>query len=468
MTVLQKIFLTLFCVCFFSGCYEDEAELTLNSDGSGTLKQKLVISERLIVANSDSSGREGAPPTTKEKVLEEIGSAIEITSIKQTDTPDGGKVIELEGTFSKPEQFFLSEFCQNTLKLRISPAGKSKAAIYCDMESSSGSGPSLTQLYGMAKGLYVRRTIHLPTEIEKTNGYSGKTKNTVSWVTDLRDKEGLAKTKEFIEGPDEGNGFAVFDASRLKFTLPLKAVTLTEKADEAKPEKIQKESMGLAAKVSWVSIKKKMRTDGAGTTEVSDLEIGIEVSWNEGHCPVRCKKPVLVSLLDDLNKNLVSDKGPRVHQGQIFSREKKSRKKELTLRAETPSKSDRKLKHLEGYVEVITDTTEEVVVLQSVKELAGKDSTGNPVLDRLSFRIKSVGGRTLRIKVDGGGKTVTSLNLLKEDGSKVKKSGSSGGGDEYSYVFREDIPESAKCELKVVVSEDTVKVPFSLEEIKLP
>jgi len=449
-----------------SGCYEEEVELTLNSDGSGTIKQKLILSERFMVAISENKGSQQGPIPDKEELVKKIGLAIEISSIKQTDLPDGRRVIELEGTFSKPEQFFLSEYCQKQIKLRIAPAGKGKAAIYCDMKNSGGSGPNLTQLYGLAKGLHISRTVHLPTEIIQTNGYSDKDKNTVSWTTDLRNKEGLAQTKAFIEGPDEGSGFAVFDVSRLKFTLPLKVTALPEKAVEK--EKIQRESAGLAAKVAWVSVKKKMATEGTGVAETSDLEIGIEVSWNEGHCPVRCEKPVLLNLLDDLNKDLVSDKGPRVHQGQIFTREERDRKKELTLRAKNPSQNAKKLKQLEGYVEVIAGIVKKTVVLENVQELAGKESTGSPVLDKLNFRIKSIKSARLKVEIDGGGQKITSLDMLRKDGSKVKRSGGMGSGNEYSYDFREDISKVTKCELEVVVAESIVKVPFSLEEISLP
>ena len=466
MYVSQRICLFLFCVCLVNGCYEDEVELTLNSDGSGTIEQKLVLTERFMVAVSEGQGSQGSPIPDKEELVKKIGSAIEITSVRQTELPDGGRVIELKGTFSSPEQFFLSEYCQEQIKLRIAPAGDDKAAIHCDMKLSSDGGPNLTRLYGLAKGLHIKRTVHLPAEIEKTNGHSEKAANTVSWATDLRNKEGLARTKAFIEGPDEGNGFAVLDASALKFTLPLKVTVLPEKAVEK--EKVQKESAGLAAKVAWISVQKKIATEGTGIAEMSDLEIGIEVSWNQGHCPVRCEKPVLLNLLDDLNKNLVSDKAPRVYQGQIFTREKRDRKKELTLRAETPSVNAKKLKQLEGYIEVITDIVKETVVLENIRKLAGKESTGNPILDKLNFKIKSVEDRTLRVDIDERRKKMMSLALVRDDGSKVKTISGTGGDNWYSYGFREDISEVNKCELEIVVSETTVRVPFSFEEISLP
>ena len=466
--LLQRMLPVLFCVCIISGCYEDEAEVTLNADGSGTLKEKLVISERLIVATSEDGGTENTPPVSKEKVLEKVGPAVEITSITQTELPDGGRIIEFEGTFRNAEQFFLSEFCRDALKLRIAPAGKGKAAIYCDMKKSGDGGPNLTQLYGLAKGLYIKRMAHLPAEIEKSNGYSDKAKNTVSWATDLRNKEGLAKTKLFIEGPDEGKGFAVFNASGLKFTLPLKAAGLAEKPVEVEKEKAQKESMGLTAKVRWISIKKKMATNGNGGATLSDLEIGIEISWNEGHSPIACRKPVLLSLLDDQNNDLVLDRAASASQRKVLNGEKQNRKKQLTLRAKTPAKNTRKLKSLEGRVEVITDVTTETVVLESIKDLVGKKSTGNPILDRLNFRIKSIKGATLKIEINGGNETITSLYMTKENGSKVKKRGGMGWGNEYSYDFDEDISGLPKCELEVIVSQNIVKVPFSLAEISLP
>ena len=464
MPFLQKICLFVFGMCLFSGCYEDTVQLTLNVDGSGVIKQKLVLSERFIVANEESSGSQKGPIPNKVDIVRTIGSAIEIKSIKQTNLPDGGRVIELEGTFSSPEQFFLSDYCREQIKLRIAPAGEGKAAIYCDMKQSGDSGPNLTQLYGMAKGLHISRTVHLPGEIEKTNGYSERRTETVSWTLDLRNKDGLARTKAFIEGPDKGNGLAVFNASTLRFPLPLKAAV---SARGKSPEE-HAGSREFAAKVVWISVKKKMPTEGSGIAETSDMEVGVEVSWSEGHAPVRCEKAVLMSLSDDLNKDLVSDKAPRVHQGQIFSSEKKERKKELTLRAETPSVDAKELKNLEGYVNVITGITKKTVILENVQDLAGKESTGNTVLDKLNFRIKSIKDTRLSIEIDGGSKKITSIAMIKDDSSEIKKTGGMGWENQYSYDFREDISKVTKCKLEVVTGESIVKVPFSLEEISLP
>ena len=331
------------------------------------------------------------------------------------------------------------------------------------MEQSGDGGPNITQLYGLTKGLYLKKTVHLPAEVEKTNGYWDKAKNTVSWAIDLRNKEGLAKTKQFIEGPDKGNGFAVFNASGLKFSLPLKVTALPEKAVEEK--KVQKGPAGLAAEVGWISVQRAKKVDGTDIAKQSYTEIGIELGWNEGHHPIRHNKPVLLSLLDDLNNDLVTSEEPSVFQGKIYEHQKK---KEFKLKEKAPSKNSKKLKNLEGYVEVITDVVKKLVVLENIQELVGQESTRNPVLDKLNFRIKSIQVNRLNIEIEGGHKTITSLDIFGKDGSKVKSRGGSGWENNYSYDFADDISKLNKCELEVVVSESTVKVPFSREEILLP
>jgi hypothetical protein len=466
MSLLQKTLLVLSCVCLLGGCYEDESQITLNGDGSGTLRQKLVISERLIVATSEDGGNKNTPPVSKEKVLEKVGSAVDITSITLTELPDGGRIIEFEGTFSSAEQFFLSEFCRDALKLRLAPAGDGKAAIYCDAWQSSGDvgGPSTTQLYGLAKGLYIKRTIHLPAEIEKTNGYRGKDKNTVSWVTDLRNKEGLARTKAFVEGKDKGVGSVVFDASALGFSLPLKAVTSPEEIAKSEKRPSSQKPSELKAEVSWVAITKKVVLDSnSNEPAISNLELGIEVSWSKGITPFAFHKPVLTNIQDDLGNDLVKSAYPSVYKIHGSKTEKV-----LKIKAKTPSGNAKKIRSLEGYVPVVANVNKEKVILENMQELAGKETTANPVLDKLHFKIKSIEGSKLNIEIDGGHNTITSLEVLGKDGSKVRRRGGGGGGNSYSYDFGADVSTWNKCQIEVIVSQTTVNVPFSLDEVTLP
>jgi len=465
MSVLQKILLVVCCVFLLVGCYEEESEITLNVDGSGTVKEKLVISERFIVASSEDGGNKNTPPVSKEKVLEKVGSAVDITSITLAELPDGGRIIEFEGTFSSAEQFFLSEFCRESLKLRLVPAGDGKAAIYCDAGRSSGeaSGPSTTQLYGLAKGLYIKRTVHLPAEIEKTNGYRGKDKKTVSWVTDLRNKEGLERTKAFAEGKDKGIGSAVFDASALGFSLPLRAAAASEEIAKSEKSPSSQEPSGLKAEVSWVTLNKKVALDSNGNEpEISDLEFGIEVSWSEDSTPFACHTPVLTNIQDDLGNDLVKSSFQNVYKMHGSSTEKT-----LKVKAKTPGGNAKKIRNIEGYVPVVTNVNKEKVILENMQELVGKETTANPVLDKLNFKIKSTEGFRLDIEIDGGHKTITSLEVFGKDGSKIESRGGGGWENKYTYNFADDISK-LRCELEVIVSQTIVKVPFSIEEVVLP
>ena len=65
MTILRTILLSSVCLLLVSGCYEDEAVITLNIDGSGTLSQTLTLSERLLVAASDGNAPDSVPPVSE-------------------------------------------------------------------------------------------------------------------------------------------------------------------------------------------------------------------------------------------------------------------------------------------------------------------------------------------------------------------------------------------------------------------
>jgi len=466
MRVTSRIIAVLLFLCFISGCYQDELELTLNPDGSGTIKQKLVFSERAMVVASDTAGEgERMPPATKEKVVDKIGEAFYVALIKQTDMPDGGRIIEYEGTFKSPEQLFFSDFCREIMKLRIASAGDNKVAIYCDMGSygGGGSGPDLIQLYGLLKGLYIKRSVRLPGLVENTNGELDRGVNTVSWAIDLRNRGGLAKTRGFIEGPDEGKGSAIFSAAVLGFDLPLKASEL--EAEASVKEQPSKGEAGFAVKVAAVSVQRTMEVSGVEVPRKSFTEIEFELSWDEEVHPVRHERPVLLSLSDDLGNDMVANEKTSSFASKIYGHQKKKR---FEVKAKVPTKGAKSLKNLQGYVEVVEGVKTETVVLEKLGELAGKDSTGNPVLDNLHFKIESTENDTIAIRVDGGGDTIQSLALIKEDGSKIARAGGMGGGDKYSYEFKEAITETVKCELDVVVSEIRVKVPFSADEVVLP
>lgn len=461
------------CLLLLGGCFEDEAIITLNSDGSGTFSQKLTLSERLITAASDDNTSSDLPPITIDDVRSEIGSALNITDIRETGLPDGGKVIEIEGTFDKPEAFFLSEFCRETLRVRLASADTGKAAIHHTMESSDDSspGPTLTQLYGLAKGLYVSRTVRLPTPIERTNGQLSDDNRAVQWEMDLRHQQGLEKTRAFVEGADKGKGIAVFDASALTFSLPLQVETTAESTASGQEDTAASSSLAATsdpnlfqADAAWLSVNKIRTADGE--MEMSDFQIGIELRWNEGVNPTRCEPAVLTSARDDTGKDLLTDS--RQMSRQINDFERRNRKKELTRELALPSENARTLKAISGYVEVVAEVETRQILIDDIHSLVNAESIGHEILDGLNFKILSIEQNGMRIHIDGGRNTIVSIEPLRKDGNSVQQRGYSGWENTYHYQFADDLSDVNQCRLEVVVAEKTVNVPFSLAEIALP
>ncbi len=468
MLLLRSILLTIICVLLVSGCIEDEVEVTLNADGSGTVIQKITLSERLLVALSDGNIGDNTPPVTIDQVRQRIGSAFDITDLRQTDLPDGGKIFEIKGVFERPERFFLSTYCQKDLKIRLSPIGSGNAAIFSDIGFSGdglGSGMTMERLYGLVKGLYISRTVALPADVVRTNGQLGGDKRSVRWVMDLRDRAGLAKTKTLIEGANEGKGVAEFDSRGLAFSLPLQIEEAEKISVEKQTPKTAPSASPFEADVVWVSCNRKRTIEG--NMEITEAKIGVALRWEEECNPVRCKSPTLHTVLDNQNQDLVINKSSSISQS-VSSIEQRERKKELNLLIAAPSENARSLKNITGHVEVVAKVATQEIVLDHLQSLRGASSTGNETLDRLHFKVRSIQGQTMEIEIEGGNNAIVSLEPLNKDGLAVRRQGGSGWGNNYRYDFAQDVSEIQKCRLEVVVSEEIVKIPFAINELPLP
>ena len=456
---LLKSILLLVFVFALSGCYEDRAEITLNADGSGSVKQKLVFSERMMVGMKDGNDGGGMLPNEKDKLVKKIGETLKLTSITSIDLDDGGRIIEFEGTFNTPEQFFFSDYCQEHLNIRLAASSDGKAVLYCQMNSrNSGSGPSTQQLYALAKGRYVKRVVNLPGVISKSNGKIKSKGNTVTWEVDLRNREGLGKAKEFLEGEDKGKGIAIFDASKLKFSLPLK---MTEEVTEV--ETAAGDGKGkLKCEVVWVSTESKYNVKN-NKAEISKLEIGVELTWEDMQ-PVAYSNYKLISVTDEAGNDLVNEN--QWASRRIIHESKKNQ--EITLKIQVPGKDAKAIRGIQGQVDVIAGIVTEKVILEDFRGLTGKESTGNAVLDKVNFKIKIIEDHRIKIYLDGGHKLTKSLEMLRADGSKLERSGGMGMGDNYTYEFKENLNEAVRLEIEVITSEETVTVPFTLERFVLP
>lgn len=458
---IYRLLLLVILMFALVGCCEDISEITLNADGSGRIKQKFVLSERFVVAMSDESSKSDIP-VSDEELKKTIGTALDNVSLKQTEMGDGSRIIEVEGTFKTAEQFFLSDFCRAHFKMRFAKVDENTAAIYSQLtDGSSDMGPSANQLYGIAKGMYIKRKINLPTKIIKSNGEISKDGKTVTWSVDLRDKQSFDKSKPFLEEPHKGKGNVLFDISGFGFNVPQLAANKSQ-SDKTGKSGNDKESSDVNANVVWIKTDKKHNIEN-NTTEIARVEIGVELTWEDKQ-PVAYTEYKLTSLTDDAGNDMVRENYYPSRRDIHKSRDKEV----ITFRAKEPGKSVKELRNLQGYIDVVTGSNVENIVLDNIHDLAGKDSTGNEALDKINFKIISIKGSSFKISAEEGNNFIPSMKLLRADGSNLKSNGSMGMGDTYTYNFESSLDDVVKCMMEVITSEEVVRVPFSLDRISLP
>ena len=181
-----------------AGCYEDEAEVTINADGSGSFVQTILISEQMVVAmmsEDESMGVSSDAPfdVSREELEAKLGDAGKITAFETEDLDDGSMRIAVQGTFQEAAVMFGSEYALDSLQLGGEATEDGQAeVIWLAQDESSQNGPSLDQLYGMAKGLKIVRAVNLPSapvaDLGEVEG------NRIEWAMDLYDREALEST----------------------------------------------------------------------------------------------------------------------------------------------------------------------------------------------------------------------------------------------------------------------------------
>jgi len=460
--VYIRILLAIVLIIGLAGCWKDKLELFLNADGSGSVKQEVVWSERFVIAASEEKVPTKTLPLTEQALRKKIGSALDLTSIKFTDLPDGSRKVRLEGTFQSAEQFFLSDYCREICKLRLLTAGSGEVTIVCDLKSNS-QGESIKKvsgLYGFAKGLYIKRTIHLPVEVRRTDGMLVlEDKKCVSWEFDLRNRDGLKRAQEFVEGKSKGKGTAVIPASGLSFSVPL----ITQETTPGTADSPSESDLQIAvSSLTWNKVSVLEEDD---MIRRSELKIGLSLKWPENKPPLGYYEPVISHMTDDQGNDLVITRNVARWRRKIHSHRTKQ---QLQAKAKSPALDATSLINLAGYVRIVTGIKTEKVILDDIHQLVGKESTGNKILDGLQFRLKSIKGNSFEVSIDGGHNTISTIEMIKTDGTRLKTSGRGGWEDNYSYETKEPLSDVGRCELEVIVAETTVDLPFRAIKLDLP
>lgn len=476
-SVLMLALLTCLTV---AGCYEDKAHITINADGSGTFEQTVRMSEQLVVSvtsEDNQAGMSSDMPFDMERAEFEdmLGGAATIESFDVRDLDDGGKLITVKGRFDDAATFFQSEYADERLNLGIAADGEGRATLsWVANENQGGDGPSMDQMYGLAKGLKIVRQVTLPSAPESDAGTVNG--NQIEWALDLSNRETLAATKAMLDQPDPGVLTAHFDPGTINFVaaVPETAIGSTTTSAREDVAAAPVDTSGMAVRVNSVGWTRIVELDGdsfAQNPSLNSLYIEMELTWPEDRRPLAYYPGKLTALADDLENDLVPEEDANGFGQRRQDVWEHSDSETFRVEAESPELDADALVGLSGTIRVVTQVNLNTVSLDNPTALAGKASTGDASLDELGFKIKSVEGSDLSVSFKDGvdaTETIQSLTATLPDGTVVESNGWGGWANEMTYNFPQDISAMKNLTLEIVAGETVVAVPFGVDWIKLP
>ncbi|MBB6431077.1 hypothetical protein [Algisphaera agarilytica] len=460
-----------------AGCYEDEAEVTINADGSGSFVQTILISEQMVVAmmsEDESMGVSSDAPfdVSREELEAKLGDAGKITAFETEDLDDGSMRITVQGTFQDAAVFFGSEYALDSLQLGVEATEDGQAeVIWVAQDESSQNGPSLDQLYGMAKGLKIVRAVNLPSapvaELGEVVG------NRIEWAMDLSDRVALESTKAMIEASDDGVLVASFDPVGIDFgVVEEMPVVEHEASGQDQPAKAAApvDTSGMEVVINTVGWTRYVTLNENAFAQDHTLSLDMELKWPEGSRPIAVYPATLTSLNDDLGNNLVREVDNTFGQNRSEIWEH-SDTQMIRLDADGPDRDARALLGLSGEVRVVTQVNLEAASLDNPTSLVGKAKVGNTTLDGMGFKIKAIKDMSLELTFNEGveaTEVIESLTATLPNGSVVESNGWGGWANNMNYSFPEDVSGMKNLTVNVLTGETVVAVPFSLEKIELP
>lgn len=453
----------LMLAVLLTGCFEDEVDVTLNPDGSGKVRQRMKLSAEMVQQMSQGGAQGPDFPASRQEVEEEFGGVIKVTSFKAQDTPDGGKEIMFEGTFDSAEEFFNSDYAAEGPRLSME-TDDGNIVIRCSLQQEGDMQMSLDQTYEMARGAHVRRTVHFPAPVDETNGELSHNGRSVTWAVDLRDDAGLAKSKKFIEGDAKGLGRVVISRQAMESASEPSAPAKTaETGADAQPQRPSADPSEFDVEIVDLDIERRT-TGPAGAAALPRSIITLKLTWPGEKRAVRCSAPVLTGLRDRYGNSLLT-RAPR----SAVEYDLRGRGGMILLKAEALAPKHRagSLKELAGYVDVVTDVATETVELRNEPGLVGKP-TGNAALDQLGIRLLSVEEEEVTLSLDADRDRLVSLRMRDADGAIVEPQGWFGTPDRITFQFWKDAAGAQAFLVTVVTDEQTARIEFKADSLKLP
>lgn len=471
---LAGLFVLLLCLVL-AGCYEDKAVVTVNADGSGSFEQTIVVSEQMVVAmgseDEDMQLSSDAPfDVTRAQLEAKLGDAGTITAFEMKDLDDGGKVVTVRGTFADAGAFFGSEYASDSLKLGLELEADGRAALtWVAQDEGDQNGPSLDQVYGMAKGLNVVRRVNLPSAPAADQGKVEG--NSVEWAMDLTNRDTLAATKALVAASEDGVLVARFDTGAMDLQPAVAAPASSAIAAEGEAEAVAPiDTSGMEVVVNTVGWTRYTTLGEDAYPQDNVLSLDMELTWPEGSRPLAVYPGELKTLADDQGTNLVieadNDFGQR--RSDVWEH---SDTETFRIEAVGPARDAESLVGLAGHVRVVTQVNVETVSLDNPTGLIGKASTGNETLDAMGFKIKAIDDVSLELTFNEGVEAtdaIQSLSATLADGTPVESNGWGGWANNMTYNFPQDVSAMTNLTIDILTGETVVAVPFAIDQIELP
>ncbi len=506
MTFFQKlrIILTLpLILVLCSGCYEDRATLTVKPDGSGELIREVIISERLLLAIEESekdpnSSMNVSIPLTEADLREKYGDCTEQMEVTSETLENGSRKLVFRGSFpdvlaitgsQKRDQETLlpvqEKACAEELGFSFRRDEETGIIRWRPQPKNSPMKMKPAQIYAMAQGLVIERTMRMPAAVESDSAKLSDNGKTVTWRIDLRDRSGFDATKALLEHGDEDQTVtATFPMQAVEFA-PLHVLeTVPEGQDDAATEKPAEQAAApadagdLSVSIVGTSLWWGIATVDAENSPFSEhqldwhkqMELRWALEWPEGQRPLFHGHPVFEKIVDDTGKEIVQE-DRRENMEETSERDKFIIEETRVL--DVPAYEATKLAEVKGYLPVVVDIERHTAtVINPLDKLgeAGLAAEDDPQLGKAGVVLHEIEGKELEARSEGN--RILDVDLIKADGSRDEGKGGNtgyyGSTYKYEYTFENEIEEGDKLEIEIRVSDTVVNVPIDAKDVILP
>lgn len=467
-----------------SGCLEVRTEITVNEDGSGTLDSTILISERMMKAmeaseaNADSGGgmsmnAQMGMAFNEETFREMFGESGSLEDFAMEDQEDGSREITYKAKVNNVAEFLREDHDLSDLDLRmVKLDGETGVILWGGGIEQEGMNMELEQMYALAKGMLVQVTLNMPVAMRSETGELSEDGKSITWITDLRDADGLAATKEFLAAKGDENARATFPLSGINFELPeATATALGEKAEGT--TQVEGEVEGLQARLAALTVTRVKQVEEDAVVEkarffnVAEEAMKLEVIllWEEGQRPISQESPVLEEITTDTGASLLPEDKPHSFSSEI--NEEADAVVDDT-QANAPPKDAARLAVVRGYIPVVSGVETSTVTIEDPLEKVGEGKIENEALKKVGGFIKQIDGTQVHVQTQG--EAIDGVVLVKGEERLTTGRGWSSMNNVYTYRYNFPEPVEAGDKLEIVVreSETRVNVPFEARDVQLP